>query len=135
MPLASRHAATAQNRRRLTGSARQQLAGIGRQHHGDGAVGHLLREVRIEGHTDDRGRDDRNLDLSVRRARSVRRWLIEHGIEASRLEAWGCGEQHPVEPNTTADGRQANRRVEFQILDPRASGAPALREGCVAAGE
>ena len=58
-----------------------------------------LTRLRVEGHTDDRGRDAANMDLSRRRAGSVMRWLVEHGIAADRLEAWGCGELHPAETN------------------------------------
>jgi outer membrane protein OmpA-like peptidoglycan-associated protein len=90
-----------------------------------------LVRVRIEGHTDDRGRDAANLDLSRRRAASVTRWLVEHGVEASRLEAWGCGEVHPMEDNASADGRQANRRVEFHIVDPAPPAGARQLEGCV----
>jgi uncharacterized repeat protein (TIGR01451 family) len=89
-----------------------------------------IRRLRIEGHTDDRGRDDRNLDLSARRARSVMRWLVEHGIEATRFSAFGCGELHPRASNRTNEGRQENRRVEFIILDPPPPQATQLREGC-----
>ncbi|MDW8247052.1 MAG: OmpA family protein, partial [Sandaracinaceae bacterium] len=71
--------------------------------------------------------------LSRRRAASVTRWLIEHGIEASRLEAWGCGELHPIDTNRTAEGRQKNRRVEFHILDPAPPSGPRRLEGCVEA--
>jgi outer membrane protein OmpA-like peptidoglycan-associated protein len=91
-----------------------------------------LRRVRIEGHTDDRGRDASNLDLSQRRAASVTRWLTEHGIPTERLEAYGCGETQPIETNDTSEGRQANRRVEFHVVDPAPAEARSV-EGCVAA--
>jgi large repetitive protein len=89
-----------------------------------------LKQVRIEGHTDNVGKDARNLDLSKRRARSVARWLIEHGVAAERLESWGCGENRPLGANGTAEERQANRRVEFHIADP-APEMPRSTEGCV----
>ena len=54
-----------------------------------------IHRVSVEGHTDDAGNDDRNLELSRRRALSVQRWLVEHGIEADRLEAQGFGESAP----------------------------------------
>ncbi|MBN8617027.1 MAG: OmpA family protein [Deltaproteobacteria bacterium] len=89
--------------------------------------------VRVEGHTDDRGRDAANLELSRRRARSVVAWLASHGISPDRLEGWGCGETAPMETNTTADGRQVNRRVEFHVLTPApARGARSL-PGCIQA--
>jgi outer membrane protein OmpA-like peptidoglycan-associated protein len=86
--------------------------------------------IRIEGHTDDRGRDTRNMDLSRRRAASVVRWLVSHGIAAGRLEAWGCGEAIPRTGNDTAEGRQTNRRVEFYILDPPPAAGARNPDGC-----
>ena len=87
-----------------------------------------IRRIAIEGHTDDRGRDDRNLDLSQRRALSVLHWLVEHGIEEGRLEAHGYGETRPIVPNTTRLNRQTNRRVEFHIVDPVAPAGVTVRE-------
>lgn len=72
--------------------------------------------LRIEGHTDSVGREDKNLDLSQRRANSVRRFLIEYGIEARRLEAIGYGQSTPIADNKTKEGRAQNRRVEFTIM-------------------
>jgi outer membrane protein OmpA-like peptidoglycan-associated protein len=69
--------------------------------------------VRIEGHTDDRGGAAFNLDLSQRRAESVRRYLIDRGVAADRLKAEGFGEARPLAPNTGARARAANRRVVF----------------------
>lgn len=70
----------------------------------------------IEGHTDDRGRDAYNLNLSDERAASVRNYLTGKGIAASRLESKGIGEARPIASNKTAAGRQENRRVELSIL-------------------
>ena len=92
-----------------------------------------LERLRIEGHTDDRGRDAANLDLSRRRAASVVRWLVEHGVTGARLEGWGCGELHPAEPNRTSAGRQSNRRVEFHIVTPAPANGARAPEGCVQA--
>ncbi|MGB0680534.1 MAG: OmpA family protein, partial [Polyangiales bacterium] len=77
-----------------------------------------IRQVRIEGHTDSRGSKKRNMKLSKARARSVKNWLVEHGIAAGRLNAYGCGEERAIDNNKTRKGRQANRRVEFHITDP-----------------
>jgi len=96
------------------------------------AANRQIRRVRIEGHTDDRGRDAANLDLSRRRAGSVMRWLVERGIDRARLEGWGCGETHPTSTNRTEDGRQANRRVEFHILEPAPPSGARTLDGCVA---
>lgn len=90
-----------------------------------------LTLMRIEGHTDDRGLDARNLQLSRLRASSVARWLTSREIAVSRLQAWGCGELHPAQTNQTADGRQTNRRVEFHVLVPSPSLGARTLEGCV----
>ncbi|MBZ4371083.1 Ig-like domain-containing protein [Corallococcus sp. AS-1-6] len=75
-----------------------------------------LERVRVEGHTDSQGDDAKNLDLSQRRANTVRDWLVKGGIAAQRLEAVGYGETKPVDTNATAKGRENNRRVEFNVL-------------------
>lgn len=81
-----------------------------------------IKKLRIEGHTDDKGADAKNLTLSMERARSVRTWLSgEGGIEETRLSSFGCGELHPKAPNRDEPGRQANRRVTFVILEPPSS--------------
>jgi large repetitive protein len=77
-----------------------------------------IKRVRIEGHTDSRGRDAKNLDLSKRRAASVMKFLAERGVETERLEAEGYGRTRPIADNKTKAGREKNRRVEFVILDP-----------------
>jgi outer membrane protein OmpA-like peptidoglycan-associated protein len=74
-------------------------------------IGHLD----IEGHTDNRGPNAMNERLSQDRADSVMKYLVEHGIDAGRLNAKGFGPARPIADNNTADGRQKNRRVEFHI--------------------
>jgi OmpA-OmpF porin, OOP family len=76
-----------------------------------------IKRMSIEGHTDDRGADAYNMQLSEGRAASVRTWLIQHGIEGQRLESHGYGKTRPIEDNATEAGRLANRRVEFKILE------------------
>lgn len=71
----------------------------------------------IGGHTDSRGKDAYNQDLSERRARSVVTYLSEQGVNPGRLTAAGYGEGKPVDSNETADGREHNRRVEVKVLD------------------
>jgi outer membrane protein OmpA-like peptidoglycan-associated protein len=73
------------------------------------------RSVLIEGHTDDVGSDESNFNLSQRRANSVRSYLVEQGIESSRLSTTGLGEGSPVAGNDSSTGRQQNRRVEVII--------------------
>ena len=82
------------------------------------ATNDQILKLRVDGHTDDRGNDAHNLDLSQRRAASVMRWLVEHGIAQERLESQGLGETQPLVPNRGAANRQTNRRVEFKITDP-----------------
>jgi len=74
-----------------------------------------IKKMMIEGHTDNRGDAAMNLDLSKRRAASVRTWLIQHGIVPDRLDSEGYGLTRPITTNDTAEGRAANRRVEFKI--------------------
>jgi outer membrane protein OmpA-like peptidoglycan-associated protein len=76
-----------------------------------------IKKVRVEGHTDSRGKDDYNKNLSQRRADAVVVYLSERGIDAERLTAIGYGEERPIEANTKKKGRAANRRVEFTILE------------------
>ncbi|MCA9675042.1 MAG: OmpA family protein [Kofleriaceae bacterium] len=71
--------------------------------------------VRIEGHTDSQGSNKHNLKLSQGRAESVRKYLIEKGIDGGRMEAKGFGEDVPIADNRTKEGRAQNRRVEFFI--------------------
>jgi len=72
--------------------------------------------VEIQGHTDDKGKDDYNMQLSQDRSNSVRDYLVSSGVEPDRLIAKGYGESKPIAPNVTSAGRAKNRRVEFHIL-------------------
>jgi outer membrane protein OmpA-like peptidoglycan-associated protein len=72
-------------------------------------------KVQIDGHTDSQGKDDYNLDLSNRRAASVKAYLVAKGISESRLSSTGFGETAPVADNNTAKGRAQNRRVEMTL--------------------
>jgi|GEM_PF-1689596 len=72
-------------------------------------------ELDIIGHTDNVGSETSNLDLSERRANSVRQYLIDKGVNASILTAEGKGLSQPIATNATAEGRAQNRRVEFVV--------------------
>ena len=72
--------------------------------------------VRVDGHTDARGTDAYNQQLSERRAAAVRKFFIDEGIDPKRLESKGFGESQPAAPNDTAENMRLNRRVEFTPL-------------------
>lgn len=73
-------------------------------------------KIEISGHTDNTGSAALNETLSQQRAEAVVTYLINHGISASRLTSKGYGSSKPVASNSTEDGRQQNRRTEFEIL-------------------
>jgi OOP family OmpA-OmpF porin len=75
-------------------------------------------KIEVQGHTDSKGSDAYNLDLSNRRANSVKDYLvINHGINPDRLMARGYGESKPVASNDSDAGRAQNRRVEFVVIE------------------
>jgi outer membrane protein OmpA-like peptidoglycan-associated protein/flagellar hook assembly protein FlgD len=73
-------------------------------------------DVLIEGHTDDIGKEEYNLDLSERRARAVHDYLVSRGIRIDRLKYVGMGETVPLYPNDSDENRRRNRRVEFMLI-------------------
>ncbi|OFY66835.1 MAG: hypothetical protein A3H98_10990 [Bacteroidetes bacterium RIFCSPLOWO2_02_FULL_36_8] len=74
-------------------------------------------KVKISGHTDDVGDEKHNQVLSEQRAQSVVKRLIEKGITENRLQYAGYGESKPISDNKTEEGRQMNRRTEFEIVE------------------
>lgn len=76
-----------------------------------------IKKVRIEGHASADGDADFNKRLSADRAKSVREYLIDHGIPADALVSEGYGIERPIASNDTPDGREKNRRVEFNIIE------------------
>lgn len=74
----------------------------------------------IEGHTDSMGNDAANQQLSVKRATTVREYLIRHGLQADQVKAIGHGKERPIAPNDTPEGRAQNRRVEI-VVQPHPS--------------
>lgn len=84
-------------------------------------------KLEVQGHTDNRGGAQYNKSLSEKRAESVMKYLVAHGVEASRLTSNGYGFDRPLVPNTTDQNRALNRRVQFI----RTEGA---KEGCPATG-
>ena len=69
----------------------------------------------IRGHTDDRGSNEHNLDLSGRRATAVKAYLVKKGIDASRLSTEAVGSAEPEDPAKTRKARAKNRRIEFKV--------------------
>ena len=72
--------------------------------------------VEISGHTDNVGNPKANKALSAKRAQACRAYLISKGIDRSRLKAVGYGDERPIAPNDTEEGRQRNRRIEAREL-------------------
>jgi OOP family OmpA-OmpF porin len=75
-----------------------------------------IEVLQVEGHTDATGGAARNRQLSQQRAESVRTYLTGKGLATSRLVAKGFGPDKPIDSNDTDTGREANRRVEFNIV-------------------
>ncbi len=75
-----------------------------------------VKKIRIEGHASSEGNDKYNKDLSDRRAKSVMTFLVDSGVAPERMEAIGYGEERPIADNDTEEGREKNRRVEFNII-------------------
>ena len=88
--------------------------------------------IQISSHTDSKGKEDYNLNLSKRRARSVIEYLMVNGISPDRLRSEGYGENVPIAPNQNEDGtdnsygRSLNRRTEFTILSELEYNAPKI---------
>jgi outer membrane protein OmpA-like peptidoglycan-associated protein len=85
------------------------------------AISAILKEFpnsrfMIEGHTDSDGAAAMNQTLSENRATAVKNYLIENGVDASRLESAGYGETKPIDTNKTAKGKANNRRVEVKLI-------------------
>lgn len=102
---------------RLRSSSRKNL---------DGVVAVLAKypkvTVEISGHTDSTGSSDHNIELSKSRAEAVKTYLVEHGVEESRVETRGAGPDEPIDTNATAEGRAQNRRIEFRLLNCKCGG-------------
>jgi OOP family OmpA-OmpF porin len=78
---------------------------------------HALTKIEIQGHTDWMGSDEYNMKLGLRRAESVKTYLIEHGINGQMLSTKSFGESKPITTNETKEGRAKNRRIEFHVIE------------------
>ncbi len=76
-----------------------------------------ITKLRIDGHTDDSGSSEHNHKLSQARAEAIIEWLAKNGVDKSRLEGKGWGEEHPVAKNDTKENKEMNRRVEFKLWE------------------
>ncbi len=76
-----------------------------------------IKKIAIEGHASAEGNDKYNLKLSDKRSKAVMAALVKRGIGADKLTAKGYGETRPIAENETEDGREKNRRVEFNIVE------------------
>jgi len=72
--------------------------------------------IRVHGHCDERGSDEYNLALGNRRATAVKAYLVNHGIDAGRIESQSWGEERPIAQGTTEEAWSQNRRAEFEIV-------------------
>ena len=95
----------------LTSASRPVLDGVAKD-----LREHPMVRVELQGHTDSRGADAFNLELSQRRADSVRDYLISQGVSGTRLEAKGYGETQPIADNATKLGQAENRRVVMKVI-------------------
>ncbi len=73
--------------------------------------------IAVNGHTDNRGKASRNLELSKRRVMRVVEYLVEAGVSHTRLKPYGYGESRPLASNSTAKGRKRNRRIDVELLN------------------
>lgn len=76
-----------------------------------------IKKIQIEGHASAEGDAKHNMKLSDDRAKAVRKYLVDHGVEADHLIAKGFGITKPLASNDTEEGKEKNRRVEFNILE------------------
>lgn len=76
-----------------------------------------IKKVRVEGHASADGNDGRNMSLSARRADAVRLYLVGKGVPETKIVAEGFGETRPIAENDTREGREANRRVEINVIE------------------
>jgi len=73
-------------------------------------------KIQIEGHTDNKGTEEYNMNLSLKRAEAIHNYLIEAGVLKDRIQYKGFGQSKPVAPNDSEENRALNRRIEFEII-------------------
>lgn len=75
----------------------------------------VFSKVVVAGHTDSTGPEEFNEELGMKRANTVKEVLTSKGVASSKIETVTFGETKPIAPNSTRDGRQKNRRVDFEL--------------------
>lgn len=98
----------------LTSNAKKVLKQIAEQLN---APENLKVNIEIHGHTDNVGKPAKNKTLSLKRAQAVVNYLATHGVARSRMQAFGHGDEQPVADNSTAEGREENRRIEMHRVE------------------
>jgi OOP family OmpA-OmpF porin len=78
---------------------------------------HADKKVEIDGYCDSIGTEAYNMKLGMRRANSVKNYLVEKGVTADNLTTESFGESNPVADNKTKEGRAMNRRIEFKVME------------------
>lgn len=91
--------------------------------------------VEVSGHTDSRGKRERNVSLSQDRAASVKQYMVNKGVDDSRIVTRGAGPDEPIGDNGTKAGRQQNRRIEFELITAPAKGPAASADATPADAE
>ncbi|MBO4829815.1 MAG: OmpA family protein [Fibrobacter sp.] len=104
----------------VNANAKRILKGIAQKLKEDEAYKDL--KIVIQGHTDNRGKAKKNLKLSDRRAKAVMKQLTKFGVAKNRIKAVGLGSTCPVDDNSTAEGREMNRRIEMHFVTPENDG-------------
>ncbi|MBG8552816.1 OmpA family protein [Hymenobacter guriensis] len=110
--LALRNVFFVQGKPELLGTSKPELARLAKALNDQPAL-----RIRLEGHTDNQGPEEKNQLLSEQRAQAIQAFLVKYGVAATRLETTGYGSSRPVAANDTETNRRRNRRVEFVILD------------------
>ena len=104
----------------INANAKRILKGVAQKLKEDEAYKDL--KIVIQGHTDNRGKAKKNLKLSDRRAKAVMKQLTKFGVAKNRIKAVGLGSTCPVDDNSTAEGREMNRRIEMHFVTPENDG-------------
>jgi OmpA-OmpF porin, OOP family len=76
-----------------------------------------LKKIKLIGYSDSLGDSTYNKVLSLKRASAAKKYLVEKGVESSRIVMEGLGEVNPIGANDTETGRKENRRVEFEVIN------------------